>query len=169
MLTRSASLVPAERHMCLRGAAVLDDVVQPFLDDAEQAELPRRVTPTRHAIVREMHLNALRQHFATMPADGRHEAEGLQLRRVQAMGKIVDLGRNLRRPFAELAHGPRHRRRRPTGFIATCSISIESSAICWLRLSCSSRAIRRRSSSWADSRRPLKLWSASSARRRRRP
>src|SRR4030095_14877054 len=99
--------------MRLRGAAVLDNVVQALLDDAEQAELHFGRHRPRHSNLRKMDLNALRHYFATMPADGRPEAEALQSRRVQTMGNIVDLARNLRGPVGEPAYGTRHRGRRP--------------------------------------------------------
>ena len=92
MLSTSPSAVRAKRHVRLARAAVLDDVVQPFLDDAEQAELHIVRQRSRHILIVKTRVDTLREELLAVPTESLHEAEHLQLRRVQPVGEVVDLG-----------------------------------------------------------------------------
>ena len=135
--------------------AVLDDVAEPFLSDAEQAErhlcaesiagIGARSNSISHVVTR--------RHLVAQTPQRRCQPQHFESGRVELVRQVVDVGRDLG------GAGERRRARRrhvsdaapsPTN----CSSSIDSSASFWLRSSCSSRAMRERSASCAVISRP---------------
>src|SRR5215475_14704551 len=77
-------------HLDVRCAAVLGGVAQSFLKNAEQAkrDVPRQTVGDLGT--REIDLEAvLCRELATEPAHRRHEAQCLELRRMQSVGEGV--------------------------------------------------------------------------------
>ena len=160
MVSSKPSAVGLRATSCLARARMRGDVAQRLLGHAVQTE--RNVLRDGHRGRRggERDLDrVLATELGAMVFQRGDQAGVLEHSRVQFVRQVTDrIGQSDR---ALLQPGERRRARRlrlqGAGDLRPLK-AIDRDASCWLISSCSSRAIRVRSASWAVIRRPTRLW-----------